>query len=120
MCLFIFTSNEILNAESILDFLNKSTEKPFRLKIDTYLKSLELIMKSEYEKRCDKAKLLYDDYKKASKNLLLKVFKYVVCKALISPGLIWQSGPKIRIGPVWVDASIWTKIFDLVQSNPGL
>lgn len=53
----------------ILDFLNKSTEEPFRLKIDTYLKSLELIMNSEQGKRCDKAKLLYDDYKKASKDL---------------------------------------------------
>ncbi|GBC10922.2 hypothetical protein GLOIN_2v1693707 [Rhizophagus irregularis DAOM 181602=DAOM 197198] len=48
----------------ILDFLNKSTEEPFKLKIDTYLKSLELIMNSEQGKRCDKAKLLYDDYKK--------------------------------------------------------
>ncbi|RGB28531.1 hypothetical protein C1646_767719 [Rhizophagus diaphanus] len=45
------------------------SQEPFRLKIDTYLKSLELIMNSEQGKRCDKAKLLYDDYKKASKNL---------------------------------------------------
>ncbi|CAB4441328.1 unnamed protein product [Rhizophagus irregularis] len=34
----------------ILDFLNKSTEEPFRLKIDTYLKSLELVMNSEQGK----------------------------------------------------------------------
>jgi hypothetical protein len=60
---------------SILDFLNKSTEEPFKLKIDTYLKSLELIMNSEQEKRCDKAKLLYDDYKKASKNLFAESVK---------------------------------------------
>ncbi|PKK41793.1 hypothetical protein RhiirC2_804693 [Rhizophagus irregularis] len=49
----------------ILDFLNNFTEKPFKLKIDSYLKVLEIIMNSEQGKRRNKAKLLNDDYKKA-------------------------------------------------------
>ncbi|CAB5181251.1 unnamed protein product [Rhizophagus irregularis] len=51
------------------DFLNQSTEKPFKLKIDAYLKSLEAIMNSEQGKIDNKAKLLYDDYKKESGNI---------------------------------------------------
>jgi hypothetical protein len=62
---------------SILDFLNNSTEEPFKLKIDSYLKALEIIMNSEQGKRSDKAKLLYDDYKKASKTFLLIMLEYV-------------------------------------------
>ncbi|PKY60821.1 hypothetical protein RhiirA4_484978, partial [Rhizophagus irregularis] len=34
-------------------------------------------------------------------------------KALTGLGLIRQSGPKIRIGPVWVNASTRTEIFGL-------
>ncbi|CAG8729370.1 4355_t:CDS:2, partial [Rhizophagus irregularis] len=46
--------------------------KPFKLKIDLYLKALEIIINSEQGKRRDKAKLLNDDYKKAtSRNLSL-------------------------------------------------
>jgi len=52
---------------SILGFLNESTEEPFKRKIDVYLKSLETIMDSEQGKRSDTAKLLHDNYKKASK-----------------------------------------------------
>lgn len=55
---------------SILGFLNESTEEPFKCKIEAYLKSLEKIMDSEQGKRRDTAKLLYDDYTKASKKKL--------------------------------------------------
>ncbi|CAG8754549.1 2317_t:CDS:2, partial [Dentiscutata erythropus] len=39
--------------------------------------STGLIMNDEQGKRHDKANLLYDNYKKKSKNLLLKVLKYM-------------------------------------------
>ncbi len=41
-------------------------------------------------------------------------------KALIGSVLIRQPGPKIRIGPVRVDASTRTEIFGLVRSSFGL
>ncbi|POG64619.1 hypothetical protein GLOIN_2v1483741 [Rhizophagus irregularis DAOM 181602=DAOM 197198] len=47
-------------------------------------------------------------------------FYFAEIKALTGPGLIWQSRLKIRIGPVWVNASTQTKIFGLVWSDPGL
>uniref|UniRef100_U9TRF9 Uncharacterized protein n=1 Tax=Rhizophagus irregularis (strain DAOM 181602 / DAOM 197198 / MUCL 43194) TaxID=747089 RepID=U9TRF9_RHIID len=51
--------------------------------------------------------------------LEIKSFKYkkIRIKALIGSVLIRQPGLKIRIGPVWVDASIRTKIFGLVWSG---
>ncbi|CAG8776252.1 9524_t:CDS:1, partial [Rhizophagus irregularis] len=44
----------------------------------------------------------------------------LVPKALTSLDLVWQSRLKIRIGPIWIDASIQTEIFGLIQSGPGL
>ena len=52
----------------IVGFLKDCDEEPLKRKIDIYIKSLETIMNAEQEsKRRDNAKLLYDNYKKASK-----------------------------------------------------
>ena len=54
----------------IVDFLKDCDEEPLKRKIDIYIKSLETIMNTEQEpKRRDKAKVLYDNYKKASKKV---------------------------------------------------
>ncbi|CAG8618387.1 1540_t:CDS:10, partial [Acaulospora morrowiae] len=68
-------SSRVLQANfwSIVDFLNESVEEPFKNKIDRYLKSLETIMNSEQGKRANRAKVLYDSYKKASKSFLFEI-----------------------------------------------
>jgi hypothetical protein len=60
-----------------LDFLNKSDEEPFRLKIDLYLRSLENIIKLEEKgRRKEKAQILLDKYRQASKkNIFLEIYK---------------------------------------------
>jgi hypothetical protein len=52
---------------NIIGFLKECTEESYQLKIGLYLKSLENIIKNEQGKRKEKAQLLYDKYKKASK-----------------------------------------------------
>ena len=60
---------------SIVDFLNESVEEPFKHKIDRYFKSLETIMNSEQGERANRAKVLYDSYKKASKVFLFEMWR---------------------------------------------
>ncbi|CAG8737722.1 8032_t:CDS:2, partial [Racocetra persica] len=56
---------------SIIGFLNESDEESFQLKIGVYLKNLENIINHEQGARRDKAQLLYDNYKKASKSFFI-------------------------------------------------
>ena len=51
---------------SVRGFLNECKKEPFQVKLDTYLKSLENIARSDKGKRSEKAQLLIDRYKKAS------------------------------------------------------
>ncbi|GBC22396.2 hypothetical protein GLOIN_2v1770754 [Rhizophagus irregularis DAOM 181602=DAOM 197198] len=50
---------------NIREFLNECNKEPFQQKIDTYLKSIENIVRSDKEKRSKKAQHLFDRYKKA-------------------------------------------------------
>lgn len=56
---------------NIIGFLEESDEETFDLKIDSYLKSLELITEGDQEGRAKKAQLLFDKYKKARKKFFL-------------------------------------------------
>ncbi|CAG8691628.1 hypothetical protein RhiirA5_434819 [Rhizophagus irregularis] len=56
---------------NIREFLNECNKEPFQQKIDTYLKSIENIVRSDKEKRSKKAQHLFDRYKKASKKCFL-------------------------------------------------
>lgn len=60
---------------SITGFLNECDKKPFRLKIDDYLKSLQVIINNEKGKRREKAQKLFDKYKTASIFFLFKNVK---------------------------------------------
>ncbi|CAG8826422.1 10215_t:CDS:2, partial [Dentiscutata erythropus] len=51
---------------SITGFLNECNKEPFRLKIDDYLKSLQVVISNDQGKRREKAQQLYDKYKKAT------------------------------------------------------
>ncbi|CAG8711479.1 8535_t:CDS:2 [Funneliformis caledonium] len=50
---------------NIIAFLDECTEKSYQLKISLYLTSLENILKNEQGKRKEKARFLYDRYKKS-------------------------------------------------------
>ncbi|RGB23005.1 hypothetical protein C1646_23012 [Rhizophagus diaphanus] len=52
---------------SVIEFLNESKEEPFQLKIGLYIKSLEEIDDHEQGKKKERARILLDRYKKASK-----------------------------------------------------
>ncbi|CAG8673842.1 11856_t:CDS:1, partial [Gigaspora rosea] len=56
--------NQTCTEWNIINFLNECNEKPFQLKIDLYLRSLENIINCEKGKRKEKAQLLLDRYKK--------------------------------------------------------
>ncbi|CAG8760932.1 11037_t:CDS:2, partial [Acaulospora morrowiae] len=47
---------------SITGFLNESSEEPFQLKLDLYIKSLKHIVNSEQGKRREKAEYLLNKY----------------------------------------------------------
>lgn len=58
---------------NIEDFLNKCEIERFDIKIDCYLKSLEIIVDYESGKRKEKATLLLNRYRKASQYLMSEV-----------------------------------------------
>ncbi|CAB4413389.1 unnamed protein product [Rhizophagus irregularis] len=51
---------------NITDFLNECEAELFRDKVGCYLTSLETIINTEKDERCERAKLLYDRYKKGA------------------------------------------------------
>jgi hypothetical protein len=57
----------------IEDFLNKCDTEQFDIKIDRYLKSLEIIADYETGKRKERATLLLNKYRKASQYLLSEI-----------------------------------------------
>ncbi|CAG8681863.1 8217_t:CDS:10, partial [Racocetra persica] len=69
---------------SIVNFLNKSIKEPFKHKIDSYLKSIQIIIDSEQGERADRAKILHDNYKRASKAFLFKILEYVAWQRICS------------------------------------
>jgi len=56
---------------NITEFLNESKEELFQLKIGLYLKSLETINDNEQGRRQERAQLLLNDYREASRSLFL-------------------------------------------------
>ncbi|PKK69427.1 hypothetical protein RhiirC2_748430 [Rhizophagus irregularis] len=57
----------------IEDFLNKCDIEQFDIKIDRYLKSLEIIADYETGKRKERATLLLNKYRKTSQYLLSEI-----------------------------------------------
>lgn len=57
----------------IEDFLNKFDIEQFDIKIDSYLKSLEIIADYETGKRKERATLLLNKYRKTSQYLLSEI-----------------------------------------------